>query len=257
MTIFFILKNLHYLFRRSVLNRIYIKFSYIKESAKDFDINLTSVIKKVIYSEVLNKKNEFLIKKYQNYINNKYKFSYDDWFSSNYNIWQKLFNDKNLRNKKINYLEIGSFEGRSTIFVAESLIKANLYTVDTFKGSDEHNKIDFNLVYKNFKDNTKYFSKRLTINRMSSKKFFKINKNKFDLIYIDGSHFSDDVKNDFNNSLKIANKDCIIILDDLLWNFYKNKKNNPISGIFPILSKNKDIFKIIHINNQLIVQKIK
>ena len=256
MTIFFILKNLHYLFRRSVLNRIYIKFSYIKESAKDFDINLISVIKKVIYSEVLNKKNEFLIKKYQNYIHNKYKFSYDDWFSSNYNIWQKLFNDKNLRNKKINYLEIGSFEGRSTIFVAESLIKANLYIVDTFKGSDEHNKIDFNLVYKNFKDNTKYFSKRLTISRMSSKKFFKINKNKFNLIYIDGSHFSDDVKNDFNNSLKIANKDCIIILDDLLWNFYKKKENNPISGIFPILSKNKDILKIIHINNQLIVQKI-
>jgi predicted O-methyltransferase YrrM len=76
---------------------------------------------------------------------------------------------------------------------------------------------------------------------MSSKKFFKINKNKFDLIYIDGSHFSDDVKNDFNNSLKIANKDCIIILDDLLWNFYKKKENNPISGIFPILSKNNDL----------------
>lgn len=91
---------------------------------------------------------------------------------------------------------------------------------------------------------------------MSSEKFFKINKNKFDLIYIDGSHFCDDVKNDFNNSIKIANKDCIIILDDLLWNFYKNKKNNPINGILPILSKNKDILKIVHINNQLIVQKI-
>jgi predicted O-methyltransferase YrrM len=256
MNIFFILKNLHYLFRRSVLNKIFIKFKYIKKSAKNYDIDLISVIKKIIYSEVLNKKNEFLIKKYQKYINKKYKFSYEDWFSSNYNIWKKIFNDNNLKNKKINYLEIGSFEGRSTIFVAESLIKANLYTVDTFIGSDEHNKIDFNLVYKNFKNNTKYFSKRLTINRMSSKKFFKINKNKFDLIYIDGSHFCNDVKNDFSNSIKIANKDCIIILDDLLWDFYKNKKNNPINGILPILSKNKDILKIIHINNQLILQKV-
>lgn len=201
MTIFFILKNLQFFFRKSVLNRIYIKFNYIKKSAKGFDINLTSVIKKIIYSEILNKKNNFLIKNYQKYINSKYKFSYEDWFSSNCNIWHKLFNDKDLKNKKINYLEIGSFEGRSTIFVAEFLIKANLFVVDTFKGSDEHNKINFNLVYKNFKNNTKYFSKRLTINRMSSKKFFAINKNKFDIIYIDGSHFCDDVKNEDRKSV--------------------------------------------------------
>lgn len=98
--IFFILKNIHYFFRRSVLNRIYIKFNYIKKYAKSLDINLTIVIKKLIYSEILNKKDNFLIKKYQKYINSRYKFSYEDWFSSNYNIWQKLFNNKNLKIKK-------------------------------------------------------------------------------------------------------------------------------------------------------------
>jgi predicted O-methyltransferase YrrM len=252
----FYFKNLQYLLRKTVLTKIYTKFHYIKKYSKKNNINLIQVIKHLIYSETLNKKNKFLIKKYQKYINKKYKFSYQDWFSSSFPIWQRLFINNSIIKKKINYLEIGCFEGRSTLFVGESLKNANLYVVDTFKGSHEHKRINFNIVYKNFINNTKYFSKRLVVNKMSSKKFFKFNKIKFDLIYIDGSHLCDDIKNDFISSIKIANKDCIIILDDFLWDFYKNKKNNPINGILPILSKNKDLLKIIHINNQLIVKKI-
>ena len=47
------------------------------------------------------------------YFKNKYQFNYDDWFSGNINIWKNYL----IPLKEIRYLEIGSFEGRSAVFV--------------------------------------------------------------------------------------------------------------------------------------------
>ena len=49
------------------------------------------------------------------YFKNKYQFNYDDWFSKNINIWKNYL----IPLKEIKYLEIGSFEGRSAVFVGE------------------------------------------------------------------------------------------------------------------------------------------
>ncbi|CAG8728198.1 17052_t:CDS:1, partial [Dentiscutata heterogama] len=43
--------------------------------------------------------------------NEKFKFNYD-WFSYNIHNWENHLH--HLKNEKINVLEIGSFEGRST-----------------------------------------------------------------------------------------------------------------------------------------------
>jgi len=51
---------------------------------------------------------------------------------------------------------------------------------------------------------------------MSSDKFFKINKQKFDIIFIDGLHESTQVKKDIENSLKILNINGVIICHDML-----------------------------------------
>ena len=52
--------------------------------------------------------------------------------------------------------------------------------------------------------------------RMTSDDFFKINKSKFDLIFIDGLHTYNQVKKDILNSIKFLNKDGIILLHDCL-----------------------------------------
>ena len=46
-----------------------------------------------------------------------YKFDFMDAFTSNINTWNSYFKKFKLINKNINYLEIGSFEGRSSVFV--------------------------------------------------------------------------------------------------------------------------------------------
>ena len=42
---------------------------------------------------------------------------------------------------------------------------------------------------------------------------------KFNVIYIDGSHKSKDVEEDFLNSIKIIEEGGLIILDDFTWYF--------------------------------------
>ena len=85
------------------------------------------------------------------YFKNKYQFNYDDWFSKNMNIWKNYL----VTLKEIKYLEIGSFEGRSAVFVGELNNVKEITCVDTFEGSDEHNNINFDLVYKNCSENLK------------------------------------------------------------------------------------------------------
>ena len=52
--------------------------------------------------------------------------------------------------------------------------------------------------------------------KKSSDNFFKTNKRKFDLIFIDGLHEFDQVLRDFENSIQSTNEDGIILIDDCL-----------------------------------------
>lgn len=50
---------------------------------------------------------------------------------------------------------------------------------------------------------------------LTSDEYFDINKKMFDIIFIDGLHTYDQVKKDFNNSLKCLNNNGIIVLHDM------------------------------------------
>jgi len=52
--------------------------------------------------------------------------------------------------------------------------------------------------------------------RLTSDNFFKINKNTFDIIFIDGLHIFEQVRADIKNSLMTLNKGGIILLHDCL-----------------------------------------
>ena len=74
------------------------------------------------------------------------------------------------------------------------------------------------------------FKNRVIKNKMRSKIFFQSNKKKFDFIYIDGSHFYDDVLNDAKDGFHALKKDSYMLFDDYTWNFHK-RGNNPINAI--------------------------
>jgi hypothetical protein len=49
---------------------------------------------------------------------------------------------------------------------------------------------------------------------MTSDRFFQINRKRFDIVFIDGLHHSDQVERDFNNSIACLNDGGIIVMHD-------------------------------------------
>ena len=186
------------------------------------------------------------------YFLKKYKFSYDDWFSGNINIWKNYLN----KMKIIKYLEIGSFEGRSAVFIGELDNVEEITCVDTFKGSDEDNNINFDLVYKNCSENLNKLKIPYKLIKDTSHNFFKNNKKKFNLIYIDGSHFYSDVKKDFINAMSCLDQDGILICDDFYWFFYEKIDLNPIGAILECYEYYKRDLEVLFVNHQIIFKKI-
>ena len=109
-----------------------------------------------------------------------------------------------------------------------------------------------------------------TLVKLTSDDFFAGNKNKFDVIFIDGMHQIEYVINDFNNSVNILNQGGYIFIDDILplnyneqlkvpnFNCYENnilKYREPWTGdvwkmLYWILLNFADNIEIKYFNNQ-------
>jgi len=233
------IRNTKYLFKNIIfilLNQTDLKktIDYIKHFFKEIKIDIN--------------RDDFYKEKY---------FNHSDWFTHKVPLLMDYFNSVN-KNSIIEILEIGSWEGRSACFFLNYFKNSILTCVDTWKGSPENfdnNIVDLSSVEKNFDKNIFEFENRVTKNRMQSKIFFEKNKKKFDFIYIDGSHYYDDVLNDAQEGFKVLKKNSYMLFDDYDWNFYKYGKN-PINAINFFLNLNKEKIKIIYISSQVLIKKI-
>jgi len=215
----------------------FIIFNYIKNFLPNYKSKNKS---KIIEQEI-----------YKNFstINENHK-----WFCNNLNFLNNSFKDvigiKNI-------LEIGSYEGRSAIFFLDNFKNSIINCVDTWSGSDEHDNFDFGVIEKNFDSNTSAFQSndRLKKFKMNSNKFFLNNSKKYDLIFVDGDHSSNQVKIDINNSWKILNKGGYLILDDYMWWFYKDLKRNPSSSINNFIVNHISEISSLKIWQQVIIKK--
>ena len=215
----------------------FIIFNYVKNFLPNYKSKNKS---KIIEQEI-----------YKNFstINQNHK-----WFCNNLNFLTNNF--KNVTNIR-NILEIGSYEGRSAIFFLNNFIDSNIHCIDTWSGSDEHDNFDFSVIEKKFDTNTSAFqlNKRLKKFKMTSNEFFMTNSKKYDLIFVDGDHSSNQVKIDINNSWKILNKGGYLILDDYMWWFYKDLKKNPASSINNFIVNNISEISSLKIWQQVIIKK--
>jgi predicted O-methyltransferase YrrM len=183
----------------------------------------------------------------------------NDWFSLHVPYWLNLFEKTDLRSKNIQALEIGSWEGLSSYFTLKTLPNAKLICVDTWEGSDEHAKQDvLNSVEQNFDANTSNYKDRLSKFKGTSYRFFENYKNpeKFDLIYVDGSHHADDVMIDALKGFQLLDTGGVMIFDDYFWQFYKQVNDNPAAAINAFLKLKKGSYQLRHVYCQLIIQKI-
>jgi len=137
-----------------------------------------------------------------------------------------------LSDKKINIknsLEIGVAAGDFSELIINRLNPKTHYMVDPWidestgmnsqwfsKGNDPEE--SYNFVVNRFKDLS------VKIIRLKSDDFFKKNKIKFDMIYVDGDHHSDAVFRDLENSYLFLNVGGILAGDDLNWISKTTKK---------------------------------
>ena len=234
-------------------------YTKIIKELKDLLFLLRFLNFKVLYKYFNHKYIIFLNAKYydKNFLkNDNLKFS-NKWFTYNLLDWLFIFDKKiNIhKDKEIKILELGSYEGQSTYFFHKYFKNSIIDCVDTWEGSDEHKKNSFSKVEKIFDKNTNFFFNQIIKNKKSSKEFFKNNKKKYNIIYIDASHFYKDVYRDALYANKCLDKDGYIIFDDYLFNFYKNKNQNPITAINKFLKKFDKEFEIISVFWQVFLKK--
>tara|TARA_R100001510_G_scaffold22317_1_gene19525 strand:+ start:371 stop:1000 length:630 start_codon:yes stop_codon:yes gene_type:complete len=148
-------------------------------------------------------------------------FKIPGWF--NYSETYDIIVDQISDGGKI--VEIGSFLGRSTHYLATSLYNAGkenvrIYCVDTFEGSSEHANLDLPKDFSStFRENLEFFiQKRMVIpcqGRSDDLKILeKFEDNSIDYIMIDGAHEYEPVMDDIENWWPKLKIDGVMFGDD-------------------------------------------
>lgn len=133
-------------------------------------------------------------------------------------------------------LEIGAFEGRTTINLANKFDVVDV--IDPWK--DYWDIPDASEAYNRFKHNTQEFD-NINIYREKSEDVLPLLPIKFyDLIYIDGDHSLDAVYNDIKMSCRLLKEDGLIVVDD-----YKTKTLPEVRlGVIKWLEEDNNLHKI-------------
>lgn len=157
-----------------------------------------------------------------------YRFDHD-WFAVNVPNMQRLAAGN--ENRQMRILEIGAFEGMSTVFMAEHFQKAHITTIDTWTGSEEHEgnpEIDFKKAKENFDHNISLHPGRIrAIQGRSFDVLMDLYKagEKFDFIYVDGAHDAISVNSDLVLSFPMLNVGGLFYCDDYYWGFNEKHFN--------------------------------
>jgi len=186
---------------------------------------------------------------------NNYKYT-QTWFLGS-EILRDLANflDKTKQN---NILEIGCYEGLSSVFFADNFIdnqNSSLTLVDPFLNisTNDHSNFLQNNEELNFDFNISNCKnkEKIKINKITSDTFFENNKQTFNFIYIDGCHEPDFIIRDMENSFKVLEPNGIMWMDD-----YGGGDGIQIrDSMNSVLEKLKGNFELIHKNYQLAIRK--
>jgi predicted O-methyltransferase YrrM len=177
-----------------------------------------------------------------------------DWFSPQ-SYFFKYFMMKLVKNFK--YLEIGSFEGNSAIFVSSNFPESKITCVDPWLNYEENKDSDLPNIERIFDKNTQNF-KNIKKIKKTSENFFIINKEKYNFIYIDGYHKYEYVLKDCLSSWEILLPGGFLVCDDYIWDHYKeNIKLNPCFAINEFLRiRSKEAKVLLVSNSQIFIKKL-
>jgi predicted O-methyltransferase YrrM len=181
------------------------------------------------------------------------------WFDGNAVEWMRIFQSQGLVGKPIRVLEIGSWEGRSAVFLLHHLPLATVTAVDTWQGGRQ-NAGDPRLVRieELFDANVARYGARVRKVKSTSAEFFRNGEHSlpFDLIYVDGSHDADDVIVDAVRGFELLAAGGIMIFDDYLWERGSDRRLTPAVAINRFLRMNRGRYRILSVTGQIILKKM-
>jgi predicted O-methyltransferase YrrM len=168
------------------------------------------------------------------------QFDYPNWSTIHHGYWKKLL-DSRISTDPFTMIEVGCFEGRSTVWFADYLKnnpKSLLLCLDSWTGGEEIDRLklnyDMDVVETNFRLNINQHPYRNQIvtyknsSEVSLSTLLYKGYQTIDFIYLDGSHTQRDTLVDLTLSLLLIKKGGIIIVDD-----YQNAMMTNVQALRP------------------------
>jgi len=149
-----------------------------------------------------------------------------DWFSHNIPALERIMS---LLPEKQRFLEIGGFEGRSTLWFRDQLDKSGGFVdvIDTWGGSEEYVGIDFEAVKRRFDANVEDKDDIWPFVGTLFEFLGQIETPYYEFIYIDGSHQAADVLADACMAWPMLKKGGIMVFADYLWGINRPPTHTP------------------------------
>lgn len=197
----------------------------------------------------------------------EYQFT-KDWFAQAEQVWPQLIPLLPRGDFNHQFLEIGSFEGRSTVWIVENMMNPGdqINCIDTWQGGEEHGAEDMGAVEKRFDHNcavalsewdveiTKY--KGTSVQNLAHWLVEDPeNHPTFDFIYIDGSHVAKDVLTDAVMAWPLLKPNGLMVFDDYMWGNPRDILHRPKPAIDAFTNMFAEEVDIIHVGYQLVVRK--
>jgi predicted O-methyltransferase YrrM len=198
----------------------------------------------------------------------EYTFT-QDWFSFNIPVWEQLATLLPGTPGQRNFLEIGSFEGRSAVWMAENMMTEgdNLRCIDTWEGSEEHSAETVQGIEDRFRHNLVVAAKKFPRRRIFQHKSTSVQElahwlveapedhPSFDFIYIDGSHTAKDVLTDACMAWPLLKQGGLMVFDDYLWGESRDILHRPKLATDFFVNVFAEGLDIVHIGRQFAVRK--
>lgn len=184
-----------------------------------------------------------------------------DWFTKNIPIWEKVLAD--FKGKPIHAVELGSYEGRSAIWLLENILthpEATLTCVDSWEGgvdfTEYGTKPDWEAVKEKFCNNVEKYGTKVAVYEGDTTEFLLTHQDeKADLIYVDASHTAADCLTDGVLSHLLLKPGGIIIFDDYLWGALNHAPNVPKGAIDAFMECFAEQYEALGLGYQVILRK--
>lgn len=198
-----------------------------------------------------------------------YNFT-EDWFKIGSVLWPELI--KHLPDRvSRRFLEIGSFEGRSAVWIIENMARPadHVFLVDTWEGGQEHANINMTEVEARFDANiaqvrTKIGAPQIHKIKTTSTyalahqlRWMQVDDKLMDFIYIDGSHQAKDVLTDACMAWQLLREGGVLVFDDYLWGDPRKPLQRPKMAIDAFMNIFGGEIVVLHISYQVAIKKVK